>query len=382
MSVHQYNTRSKAQSQSGLSAKEEIQSEAVGNDNVDGDISTSLPKEELPQSNPPPEHELATNLATLLDYQRQLLADNEQLKQSLQHHEATIDRLVKFCNNLHVGNATPLVHTTSSTAASTSHAIPSVSAGDHTMKQLRSKQLTHLFESTPFAGTAAQDVVDWLDEFNRKCDDIQLDDGQRLSIARGLMKDDAKLWVETLKNVLVDWPTFQNRLVAYFQLAAGLDAFSFSEQLFTRQQQLNESAIHYYHDIIRLCAKVDGNMNDLTRLRHLYRGLRPESKVLFSIEKFIKPEQFLQELVRIEQLHNVAANQSSVEPTLASIDDQTASLCMTTNRRSGSNSRSYRKPFQFQSQPSTFNSRFQRRTSSRNQQPVFTREGPRHLNKW
>ena len=293
-----------------------------------------------------------------------------------------IDHLVKFCNNLHMDNLLPSGHPISFIATPAPTAVPSVSAGDHTIKQLRSKQLTHLFESTPFFGTAVQDVVDWLDEFNRKCDDIQLDETQRLSIARGLMKDDAKLWVNTLKNVLVDWTTFQKKLVSYFQLAAGLDSFSFSEQLFTRQQQLNESAIHYYHDIIHLCAKVDVNMDDLTRLRHLYRGLRPESKVLFSMDKFNKPEQFSQELVRIEQLHNVSADQSSIEPLLGSSQDQSTALCMTTNRRSYSNNRSYRMPFQSQSQPSTFNRRFQRRMSSRNQQTFSSQDAPRHLNRW
>jgi hypothetical protein len=48
-------------------------------------------------------------------------------------------------------------------------------------------------KSTPFSGSRTQDVVDWLYEFNRKCDDIKLDDTQRLSVTCGLMASDAKL---------------------------------------------------------------------------------------------------------------------------------------------------------------------------------------------
>jgi hypothetical protein len=173
---------------------------------------------------------------------------------------------------------------------------------DQATKQLRSKQINQLFESTPFSGDRSQDVVDWLDEFNRKGDDINLDDIQRLSVARGLMKDDAKLWSDTLKNCPIDWRTFQQKLISYFQLVAGIDCFSFSEQLYTRQQQLYESAIQYYHDIMRLCSKVDFNMDNNTRLKHLYRGLRPETKINIDIQKFHTPADFLQELGRLEQL--------------------------------------------------------------------------------
>ena len=302
MSEHQYNTRSKAQPQASASLKIEDQSQAEseGVDNANTGNATTSSNIDPTKQDLSPSHDVASNLSELLFYQKQRMEDNRQLKQSLQQHELTIDQLVKLYSNLQTDNSMSPGHRVSVAATPLTTSIQSVSTGDHTTKQLRSKQLTHLFESKPFSGSAAQDVVDWLDEFNRKCDDIQLDDAQRLSIARDLMKDDAKLWVNTLKNVLVDWTTFQKKLISYFQLAAGLDSFSFSEQLLTRQQQLHESAIHYYHDIIRLCAKVDVGMDDLTRLRHLYRGLRPESKVLLSVEKFNKPEQFLQELVRIE----------------------------------------------------------------------------------
>ena len=47
------------------------------------------------------------------------------------------------------------------------------------------------------------------------------------------MANDVKLWVDTLKNTLIDWKMFQIKLVTYFQLTSGIDCFSFSEQLYT-----------------------------------------------------------------------------------------------------------------------------------------------------
>jgi hypothetical protein len=76
----------------------------------------------------------------------------------------------------------------------------------HLPHQILTKQINNYDwnKSTPFSGSRTQYVVDWLYEFNRKCDDIKLDDTQRLSVTCGLMASDAKLWTDTIKKLL-DW---------------------------------------------------------------------------------------------------------------------------------------------------------------------------------
>jgi hypothetical protein len=244
------------------------------------------------------EVDLSARLMELLHAQQQILEENREFRECLQQHDLAIDNLTQLIGRLTARQNAP-------TAAST----------DQSSKQLKSKQISQLFDSTPFSGSPSQDVIDWLYAFNLKYDDISLDDSQRLSIARGLMIADAKLWVDTLKKSLVDWHYFQKKLIVYFQLAAGVDSFSFSEQLYSRQQQLHETSIHYYHDVMRLCSKVQLHMDDATRLRHLYRGLRPESKVLISIDAFQIPDEFLQELVRLEQLQKVSDTSHSTDAT-------------------------------------------------------------------
>jgi len=318
--------------------------------------------------------------------------DDQEVKDSLQRHELAIEKILQAIDRLTIMHNS-VVLTEPTTSLSDAPTIPS-STTDHATKQLRSKQISQLFESTAFSGSRSQDVVDWLDEFNQKCDDIRLDDTQRLSIARGLMKNDAKLWVDALKHTLIDWKIFQQRLIAYFQLAAGIDGFSFSEQLYTRQQQLHESAIQYYHDVIRLCSKVDVNMDNATRLKHLYRGLRPETKITIDIRKFNNPDDFLQELVRFEQLQKDCATEAHEPVAMMSYQSNKPSLPNESVRHPNTRpfqQRSYYEQ-QYHERGPLASSRPRRGISNsypsrsspqyRNQQSSSSQDANRHLNRW
>ena len=253
------------------------------------------------QSPPSPQNNNA-NSAEIINFQQHRLENDRQVNDRLQEHEIAIHKLTKLFDRLNLMNNTIEPATSLLMPSTISTQLHTTSTTDQTTKQLQSKLMSQLFESTPFSGSRTQDIVDWLDEFNEKCNNIKLDNTQRLSIARGLMTSDAKLWDDTLKNTPIDWKTFQQKLTTYFQLACGIDCFSFGEQLYTRQQQLHESAIQYYRDVMRLCSKVDIHMDNNTRLKHLYRGLRRETKFTMDIRKFNDPDEFSEELVRLEQL--------------------------------------------------------------------------------
>ena len=124
------------------------------------------------------------------------------------------------------------------------------------------------------------------------------------------MTDDAKLWTEILQSPLVEWPSFQEKLVAYFRLVAGIDSFSVNEQL-------TGTATHHYNDVMRLCSKLKLLMDGCTRLRYLYLGLWPEFKVIIFIHTFYSPEKFLQELVRLEHLQTMSDSSQSNISTFA-----------------------------------------------------------------
>ena len=132
-----------------------------------------------------------SNLAEIIQCQKQILEENQHYKYSLNQHEIAINNLVQLIDHLTdtkapIGAIKP--ETTTHVGTVNSSSVTLASNRDPATKQLRAKQISQLFESTPFSESAIRDAVDWLHEFNRKCEDIMLDDPQRLSIARGLMK--------------------------------------------------------------------------------------------------------------------------------------------------------------------------------------------------
>jgi hypothetical protein len=322
--------------------------------------------------------------------QKQLLDDNRQLKDCLQRHEVTIDFLNRSLTKVHsTTNAAPLEHHDTSSnepAMMTTQQQPSVSATDQAAKQLQSKRITQLLDSTPFTGSTSQDVMDWFDEFSSKCDDVKLDDMQRVSVARGLLTGVAKLWADTHKDAFIDWTTFKNKLSTHFLLASGADQFSLGQQLYNRRQQLHESAINYYHDVLRLCAKVDVNMDDDTRVKHLIKGVRPEAKIYIDLKNPRTPDDFLQALIKHGQLqvgdmdaqkepspimnHRSNTSTTAVEPSR----QPTYPPLMQQQQQSYSPSRSHQQPY---SSPASSNSSYRR-----NRQPYSSAYTNRSLNGW
>ncbi|CAF2185166.1 unnamed protein product [Rotaria magnacalcarata] len=131
--------------------------------------------------------ETISNLAEIIQCQTQILAENQQFKHFLNQHEIAINNLVQLIDRLtdtkaSIGAIKSEITTHVGTVNSSS--VTLASNLDPANKQLRAKQIYQLFESTAFSESAIQDVVDWLHEFNRKCENIMLDDTQRLSIAR------------------------------------------------------------------------------------------------------------------------------------------------------------------------------------------------------
>ena len=123
--------------------------------------------------------------------QKEILDSNQQIKNCLQRHEVTIERLSRLFEHL-----TNITHSTLFETRAKSVCVFSLgktSTTNQATKQLRSKQIPQLFGSTSYYGSPKQDVIDCSEKFNRKCDDIQLDDSQRSAIARGLMTKNALL---------------------------------------------------------------------------------------------------------------------------------------------------------------------------------------------
>ena len=86
----------------------------------------------------------------------------------------------------------------------------------------------------------------WLRNFNQKCDDISLDDPERLTVACELMLNDAKLWSDVHGETCKDWKTFQDKLTALFRRPSRLIQFSYDQQLLIQQSNPNISVNRHY----------------------------------------------------------------------------------------------------------------------------------------
>lgn len=282
-------------------------------------------------------NEMMLLLQQLLAKQDLLLDENKQIKQKMETQQITINNLSEA---VEVIKGTKILDqkllptdpsSPSTTAPSPQLTLPVVmnvasSLKEQAAKQLQSKRINQLLDSTPFTGSSSQEVSDWIDDLSNKYDQVQLDDDQRLSVAIDLLKGNAKLWYDTHKDTIDNWITLKNKLTAYFQLVTGTDQFQLEQKLYNRRRQTNELAIDYCHNVLKLCSKVNKLMDDDIRLKHLTKGLNAAAQIHMDLKSPGTTEEFLQALVKydkwqeeekIQQRSNTSFDHRSNIPTRA-----------------------------------------------------------------
>ncbi len=262
-------------------------------------------------------------LQQLLAKQDLLLDENRQIKEEMTTQQITINNLsqaveaIQGTKTLRQSLLSTDPSSLSTTAPSPPLTLPLVmnaasSLKEQAAKQLQSKRINQLLDSTPFTGSSSQEVSDWIDDFSNKCDQVQLDDDQRLSVAIDLLKGNAKLWYDTHKDTIDSWITLKNKLTAYFQLVTGTDQFQLEQKLYNRRRQTNELAIDYCHNVLKLCSKVNKNMDDETRLKHLTNGLNAVTQIHMDLKSPETTEKFLQALIKYDKWQEEEKSQERI----------------------------------------------------------------------
>ena len=275
-------------------------------------------------------NEMMLLLQQLLAKQDLLLDENRQLKEEMTTQQITINNLsqaVEAMQGIEIVRQKLLPTDSSSlstTAPSPQLTLPLVmnaasSLKEQAAKQLQSKRINQLLDSTPFTGSPAQEVSDWIDDFSNKCDQVQLDDDQRLSVAIDLLKGNGKLWYDTHKDTIGSWIALKNKLTAYFQLVTGTDQFQLEQKLYNRRRQTNELAIDYCHNVLKLCSKVNKNMDDETRLKHLTKGLNAVTQIHMDLKSPETTEKYLQALIKYDKWQE---EEKSQQRTTTPVDHQ------------------------------------------------------------
>lgn len=154
-----------------------------------------------------------------------------------------------------------------------------------------------------FAGTPDADVHDWLKTYDRVSEHNRWDDTVKLANVVFYLKGTALQWFDNHEEEINSWDGFK---------AAFADVFGTPERrrqqardkLSHRYQAPTESSTSYIEDVLRLCGRVDSNMPEDDKIRHLFKGLSQE---LFSVVAPKSPptvQQLISECKHYEELQS------------------------------------------------------------------------------
>ncbi len=91
--------------------------------------------------------------------------------------------------------------------------------------------------------------------------------------------------------------------MAYFKLVTGTGQFQLEQKLYNRKRQPNELAIDYCHNVLKLCSKVNRNMDEEIRLKHFIKGLNPAAQLHMDSKSPSTTEEFLESLIKYDKWH-------------------------------------------------------------------------------
>ena len=136
-------------------------------------------------------------------------------------------------------------------------------------------------EPPTFWGRKDEDAIDWLENYENIGQYNQWGPDELRGNFWMYMDGTAKKWLKCL-TVPARWDDavgppavtgLRSTFLAEFQ-PEGYGRYQ-ENKLRNRKQGAGESATDYYYDIMDLCRSVDPNMNETTKLGHLFRGLKP-----------------------------------------------------------------------------------------------------------
>ncbi|CAN7949153.1 unnamed protein product, partial [Ixodes hexagonus] len=127
-----------------------------------------------------------------------------------------------------------------------------------------------------FAGLRDDDVEDWLDGYERVSLYNKWDNQGKLRNAIFYLADVAKIWFTNHEDEIATWPDFKTHLVEIFGKPSDRKA-SAERKLAARLQSLNETSTSYIEDVLALCRRVDKDMTEADRVRHVMKGISEEA---------------------------------------------------------------------------------------------------------
>ncbi|CAN8032927.1 unnamed protein product [Ixodes persulcatus] len=154
-----------------------------------------------------------------------------------------------------------------------------------------------------FSGAPEADVNDWLKSYDRASQHNRWDDSFKLANVVFFLKDTALQWFDNHEDEIDSWEAFQTAFAEVFGKPESRKQQA-KDKLARRYQSPTESSTAYIEDVLRLCRRVDNEMTEEDKIRHLFKGL---SHDLFTVVAPKSPptvQQLISECKRHEELQS------------------------------------------------------------------------------
>lgn len=123
-----------------------------------------------------------------------------------------------------------------------------------------------------FSGLPGDDVEDWLDDYNRVSAFNGWDDKLKLASVNFHLREVAKTWYLNNKEDLTDWSRFTADIRKIFGTST-LRSDAAKKKLAERVQHPAESYTSYIEDVLALCKRVNREMAESDRVKHILKGI-------------------------------------------------------------------------------------------------------------
>lgn len=125
-----------------------------------------------------------------------------------------------------------------------------------------------------FAGLRGEDVEEWLEQYDRVSSFNCWDDTFKLRNVDLYLSEVARTWFRNHRDGISDWTDFTRQLRQIFGTSSARAAGA-KKKLDARIQHPDETYVAYIEDVVSLCRRVDQDMSEADKLRHIMKGIAP-----------------------------------------------------------------------------------------------------------
>lgn len=146
-----------------------------------------------------------------------------------------------------------------------------------------SSSAEEIFSLMAFSARPEEDATLWLDNYLEIAKYNGWDENECLWNFGESLKGSASNWFACVKSRGLGWERLTKAFLETFR-AQDSESLWLS-QLQERKQHEGEPPLNYFHDVMRICDKLDKNMQNKTKLTYLSRGLENKTKQEFPVFK-------------------------------------------------------------------------------------------------